>query len=504
MESNKKNGYELPVIIIDKDYNIIDINQKAEEIYGNIKGDKCYRALNNYQSPCSEETSFVCPINVINQSGNSQYTGLYTFNRIPSEYVLVTAKKKGDLYVQKHRILSRNSFDIPDFKKILDFLAEGIVVLNERGKIKFVNKKFMEIFSITGDPDLFLDKDISYLKNRMPEGIREMFSKSDGIKSDEEYPVHYNNSYLIVKKTNLEGKYTLWSFLERKETDLSDEIFRVLLETTPVGIFLQCSGRFMYVNPTLASILETFPGNLIGSSIYNFVHPEDRKTVEMIAKKREIGERSTEKYIIRVITEKNKIKWVEITSETIIFRGKNCGIGSVVDITERKKLEEDLRRLATVDQLTGIYNRYSFEKFLEKEIERAERYGESFALIMFDIDNFKQINDIYGHQVGDKVLKEVVEVVRNHIRKSDIFARWGGEEFMILVPIKEKSDAYKIAEKIRKNIQNFNFDKIDRLTVSLGISFYKGGDSMKSMIRRADTALYEAKKTGKNRTVVAD
>jgi len=334
--------------------------------------------------------------------------------------------------------------------------------------------------------------------------INTVLSREKEISEGREYLLHFPKRYISVKKSVLDGEYILWSFTEKKEMDLGDEIFRVLLETTPVGIFLQCSGRFMYVNPTLASILETTPGNLIGSSIYDFVHPEDRGKVAEIAKRRDTGEKFTEKYIIRVITGENKIKWVEITSETISFRNRNCGIGSVVDITDRKKLEENLRNLATIDQLTGIYNRYAFERFLEKEINRAERYGTKFALIMFDIDNFKQINDIYGHQAGDKALKEIVQVVKEHIRKADIFARWGGEEFMILVPIKNKSDAYKIAEKIRKTVEDHNFRNIKHLTISIGISFYKEGDSIKSLIRRADTALYEAKKTGKNKTVTAD
>ncbi|MDQ7055582.1 MAG: GGDEF domain-containing protein [Persephonella sp.] len=205
-----------------------------------------------------------------------------------------------------------------------------------------------------------------------------------------------------------------------------------------------------------------------------------------------------------MVTGTGKERWIEITSETIMFKGKYCGIGSVIDITDRKNLEENLRKLATVDQLTGIYNRYAFEKFLEEEINRAERYGSGFSIIMFDIDNFKDVNDMYGHQVGDRILKELVNIVRNSIRKSDIFARWGGEEFMILVPIKEKQDAYRIAEKIRSEIENYRFDSVGKVTVSIGVSFYKKGDSIKTIIRRADTALYQAKKSGKNMTVVAD
>jgi diguanylate cyclase (GGDEF)-like protein/PAS domain S-box-containing protein len=500
----KKYDSGYPVVVVDENFNIVFSNESSKKIYGDIKGKKCHQAFNGLSSPCFEVMPYVCPLKVLKKTKNREYTGLYRLKNRGNSYVLINVVKDGEFFVHKHRFFSEKELNIPDFKNVLDSLDEGIIILDRSETIRYISRRFLDIFSVKKNADFFLDKRLTDVQSEFPEEINTVLSRGKEISEGREYLLHFPKRYISVKKSVLDGEYILWSFTEKKEMDLGDEIFRVLLETTPVGIFLQCSGRFMYVNPTLASILETTPGNLIGSSIYDFVHPEDRGKVAEIAKRRDTGEKFTEKYIIRIITGENKIKWVEITSETISFRNRNCGIGSVVDITDRKKLEENLRNLATIDQLTGVYNRYAFERFLEKEINRAERYGTKFAVIMFDIDNFKQINDIYGHQAGDKALKEIVQVVKEHIRKADIFARWGGEEFMILVPIKNKSDAYKIAEKIRKTVEDHNFRNIKHLTISIGISFYKEGDSIKSLIRRADTALYEAKKTGKNKTVTAD
>ncbi|SNZ06732.1 PAS domain S-box-containing protein/diguanylate cyclase (GGDEF) domain-containing protein [Persephonella hydrogeniphila] len=504
MDFAKKYDSNYPVIVIDRDFNIVFSNRNSRKIYGNIEGKKCYQVFNNLSSPCYKVMPYVCPIRVLKNTKNKEFTGLYHLNSCGDRYVLMNVIKDKDFFIQKHRFFAEKEFSLPDFKRVLDLLGEGIIIFDTKGIVRYTNKKFLSMFGIKKEPDFFFDKHIDKIRSLFPEEIKDIFSRQEEIPEGEEYLLHFPNRYITVKKSVLDNSFLLWSFIEKKEMDLGDEIFRVLLETTPVGIFLQCSGRFMYINPTMASILETTPGSLIGSSIFDFVHPEYRGKVAEIAKRRNSGERFTEKYVIKVVTGKNKIKWVEITSQTISFRDKNCGIGSVVDITDRKKLEEDLRNLATVDQLTGIYNRYAFERFLEREISRAERYGTKFAILMFDIDNFKQINDIYGHQVGDKVLKEIVQVIKKHIRRSDIFARWGGEEFMVLVPIKNKADAYKIAEKIRKTVENHIFENIKHLTISIGISFYKEGDSIKSLIRRADTALYEAKKTGKNKTVIAD
>ncbi|WP_457643260.1 diguanylate cyclase [Persephonella sp.] len=494
-----------PVVVIDENFNIVDANEKAEETYGHIKGKKCYQAFNSYSRPCYEETQYICPIKILKDADINRYTGVYSFAVQPGKYVFITVEKNENFFIQSHNIVDRSGLNFVDFRKILNFLSEGLVLIDRKtDKVRFINQRFLNIFGINSKEEEIVNRETEHLDSLLPEEIKGVFSKADKISDEQEFVIHFGDKYLVIKKTTIDDRYILWSFEEKKETDLSDEIFRVLLEMAPVGIFLQCDGKLMYVNPTLASIVETVPGELIGTGIFNFIHPDDIEKVKSIVEKRKKGENFRKKYIIRIITKKGNTRWVEITSDTIRFRGKTCSIGSGIDITEMKELENNLRNLATIDQLTGIYNRYAFEKFLEEESHRAQRYGSEFALIMFDIDNFKQVNDHYGHQTGDRVLKELVQVVKSVIRNSDIFARWGGEEFMILLPIKNKEDALKVAEKVRKTVEKHRFKDVGHLTVSLGVSFFRKDDTIKSLIRRADTALYTAKKEGKNRTITAD
>ena len=168
------------------------------------------------------------------------------------------------------------------------------------------------------------------------------------------------------------------------------------------------------------------------------------------------------------------------------------------DITQRIEMEEELQRLATVDSLTGIYNRHKTNKEIEIEITRADRKNESFSLVMFDIDNFKGVNDTYGHDVGDYVLCELSSLVLKQIRESDRFGRWGGEEFMLLLPSATKDEAIKVAQKLRKMIERYPFPNVEKVTISFGVSIFKNHDTKESLLKRVDRALYEAKESGRN------
>lgn len=176
---------------------------------------------------------------------------------------------------------------------------------------------------------------------------------------------------------------------------------------------------------------------------------------------------------------------------------------SFTDITEIQEYTNELQYKATHDNLTKLYNRQKFNDELSKEILRENRYQHSLAVIMFDIDDFKKVNDTFGHDVGDVVLIKVADLAYSSIRVTDIIARWGGEEFIILLPETSNEEAVKIAENIRKNVEVHFFEQINQnITISLGVNGFKiGQDDKESFLKGVDVALYEAKKNGKNKVV---
>jgi diguanylate cyclase (GGDEF)-like protein/PAS domain S-box-containing protein len=169
-----------------------------------------------------------------------------------------------------------------------------------------------------------------------------------------------------------------------------------------------------------------------------------------------------------------------------------------VDITAKKELE----KFASIDKLTGIYNRRMLDTFLQKEIEVAKRHKDNLSLIIIDIDFFKLVNDTYGHLVGDNVLKQLSKIISENIRISDIFGRYGGEEFLIICTKTSEDSAFILAEKLRKEIENFRFEKVGYKTISLGISSLKKDDNIELLFKKADEALYEAKKSGRNKSII--
>ena len=165
-------------------------------------------------------------------------------------------------------------------------------------------------------------------------------------------------------------------------------------------------------------------------------------------------------------------------------------------------LEKELRLKASIDSLTMTYNRSKFDEIMEGEMQRAKRYGHSMTLIAFDIDHFKAVNDTYGHLLGDYALKTVVELAQKTVRSVDYLARWGGEEFMIILPETELERAETLAVRIKEEIENYDFDKIGKVTVSFGVAQLKVSDTEETLIKRTDDALYRAKANGRNRVEV--
>ena len=162
-------------------------------------------------------------------------------------------------------------------------------------------------------------------------------------------------------------------------------------------------------------------------------------------------------------------------------------------------LSEETKKVAFEDTLTKAASRLKFDETLKDLIQVASRFEEQrFSIIMLDIDNFKAINDTYGHDYGDIVLKEVARTSKLSLRSSDTFARWGGEEFIVICPFINLQDACKIAEKLRKLISDINFEKIGNITCSFGVTEFRQGDCSETIIKRADNLLYQAKENGKN------
>ncbi|MBF0256215.1 MAG: diguanylate cyclase [Gammaproteobacteria bacterium] len=189
-------------------------------------------------------------------------------------------------------------------------------------------------------------------------------------------------------------------------------------------------------------------------------------------------------------------RWAEL------LRDHADELREVVSVLERRTAK--LEQLASTDALTGAYNRSRFEKILHAEIERSSRYPmESACIILLDVDHFKSVNDRFGHDEGDAVLKQIVQAINVRLRSVDTLARWGGEEFIILLPHTLEQNAMRVADDIRQRLEEIEHPRgVGQVTASMGVAKLRSGESAEQLFRRVDRALYEAKKSGRNQVCV--
>ena len=309
--------------------------------------------------------------------------------------------------------------------------------------------------------------------------------------------------------------------LSKKHTELktSNTLLESSLDSSPECIYwLNKEGEFYYVNNSAASKLGYEVDELLQRSIYD-LHTHDKSYDEAFWMKRwqTLEAEGTMIFETSFISKKGDIFDVEVVSKMIEHNSEHYFVGFVRDISKRKereaKIEELLKKmdeankklevLANRDSLTGLFNRLKFDDFLQQHIMEHRRYKSYFSLLMCDIDHFKNVNDKFGHQAGDNVLKEFVSLMQEHVRESDLIARWGGEEFVLLLPQTRLAEATKVAQKIRDSVSSKLHRGSENITVSIGVVEVQDDDTAESIFLHVDEALYRAKNSGRNKVCTA-
>ncbi|WP_421324524.1 sensor domain-containing diguanylate cyclase [Aeromonas sp. 604176] len=319
-------------------------------------------------------------------------------------------------------------------------------------------------------------------------------------------------------------------------SDVSEAVVHGILEVISDGIWdWNANTGFVYRNPGWYRMLGYEPHTL-GNNVFTWesvIHPDDMDRVmasfdaylsgaapdyrvEYRCRSRggdyiwiedcgRIIERNPDGSVARMIGAHRNIHASKLLLEQLELRNQSLEqlvaerTAELVRVNEalQQRVEEN-RQLAETDALTGAASRYRLERALQLECERARRFHLPFTVIAMDVDNFKQINDSYGHNIGDQTLINIVALVRDHIREIDLLARWGGDEFMVLLPNTGREDALVVANKFQALMVTNPICPRGATTMSFGVAEYQQGEQKESLMVRADRALYQAKQQGKN------
>ncbi|PQZ90756.1 MULTISPECIES: diguanylate cyclase [Pseudomonas] len=285
-----------------------------------------------------------------------------------------------------------------------------------------------------------------------------------------------------------------------------DRLLKKLSAHVPGGIFQfilepQDNGRFIYASDGMRDIYEIDPGALQQDArqVFERIHPMDVERVRASIRLSALQlSHWREEY--RVLLPQRGLRWIrgEATPEELAGGG-TLWHGYVSDISDLKRVEEELRALSITDALTGIHNRRYFQDRLKAEMVRLNRSSGALSVIMLDIDHFKRINDQYGHAVGDGVLQELSKRISQRVRRSDVFCRLGGEEFMVLCPNTDGEHAYRLAMELWESLRGAPMEPVGIVTASFGVASWRMDEGIDGLLLRADSAVYVAKQAGRDR-----
>jgi diguanylate cyclase (GGDEF)-like protein/PAS domain S-box-containing protein len=287
----------------------------------------------------------------------------------------------------------------------------------------------------------------------------------------------------------------------------AEERFRTLFEAAPVGMSLtNLTGTKIAVNPALARILGRSVESLVGLPIDEHIHPDDRAASLAAFARLVFGEQRSYRAEERVLDGAGEPVWVQL--DATLLRDADGAPAAVLrqiqDISERRRHEAQLQHLAHHDALTGLLNRRGFGVELDRHGSHAERYGADGALLVFDLDNFKLVNDRFGHKAGDELIAAVAGIMRRRLRTTDVLARLGGDEFAALIPHGGIEEAQVVADALLEEIRRGPLVPGGtgdvRVTASIGIATFEGRTGAADILVDADLAMYEAKRGGRDRS----
>lgn len=302
---------------------------------------------------------------------------------------------------------------------------------------------------------------------------------------------------------------------KKEHFEIESSLFINLFDAMPFNVYVTDINSYdlIFVNQRLDKVIKSFDNKKCFQAIYQKEAPCEHCTVKKLLDPS--GKPSGETLVTELFNDVDD-QWYQLQDKCISWPdGRIAKYTIGVNITQQKQTQNNLaeahaelalknkqlEKISITDPLTQLYNRLKTDELIAQEITRSNRYDRPLSLIIIDLDNFKLVNDEYGHLTGDQVLIQTATVIKTLLRENDSAGRWGGEEFLVLCPETDLEDASGVAEKLRKALQQSEFEQAGSITGSFGVATYKNKESLNNFIARADKALYQAKHQGRNRVV---